>query len=168
MNLTQTQVTDIWNEYYPRVKGYFFKRITNQSDVDDLSSVVMTNFLQALAKQEVESKHGLLWSIARNHLYMYFRSKKNQPAFVDSDHFQSIEQIEDHYVSQKYSAYLEHILDRAKTLLTKEELEILHYSYFDELTSQQISEKYSTTPGNIRVKLSRIIAKLKLEALNLT
>jgi RNA polymerase sigma factor (sigma-70 family) len=168
MNLTQTQITDIWNEYYPRVQGYFFKRVTNQSDVDDLTSVVMTSFLQALTKQEVESKHGLLWSIARNHLYSYFRSKKNQPLTVDVENFEASRETEDQFGSQTYHRYLEHILERAKTLLSKEELEILHYSYFDELSSQEISEKYSTTPGNIRVKLSRIISKLKLEAINLT
>jgi hypothetical protein len=32
--MTQKQIQNNWEEYYPKVFGYFFRRLNNQADVE--------------------------------------------------------------------------------------------------------------------------------------
>jgi RNA polymerase sigma factor (sigma-70 family) len=168
MNLTNQQITDLWNEYYPRVYGYFFKRITSQTDVDDLTSVTLTGFIQNLTTKEITQPAGLLWKIARNQLYLYIKYKTKNPISIDNlDEFEALETTEDSEISQKYQDLLEEVMQKAEMFLTADDLTILKRSYFEEQTSTQIAKELDTTPGNIRIRLMRITQKLKLQANNL-
>jgi RNA polymerase sigma factor (sigma-70 family) len=168
MNFTDQQISDLWNEYYPRVYGYFFKRITNQADVDDLTSVTLTGFIQNLATKDIVQPAGFLWKIARNQLYLYIKHKSKNLVSIDNlDEFESLETTEDTEISDKYRDLLMAVLAKAETLLTADDLFILKRSYFEEHTSTQIAKDMETTPGNIRIRLMRITQKLKIQASNL-
>lgn len=168
MNLTQQQISDLWNEYYPRVYGYFFKRVTSQADVDDLTSVTMTGFIQNLDTKEILQPAGFLWKIARNQLCLYIKHKSKNPISIeDLDDFESLETTEDSEISEKYRDLLQQVLLKAETYLTADDLNILKRSYFEEQTSVQIAKDMDTTPGNIRIRLMRITQKLKIQAQNL-
>ena len=168
MNLTTEQITDLWNEYYPRVYGYFFKRIDSQTDVDDLASVTLTSFIQNLSTKEIAQPAGFLWKIARNQLCLYIKRKSKNPISIDNlDDFESLQTTEDSEISEKYHQLLQEVMQKAETMLTADDLRILKSSYFEEKTSAQIAHELDTTPGNIRIRLMRITQKLKLQATNL-
>jgi RNA polymerase sigma factor (sigma-70 family) len=168
MNLTQQQITELWNEYYPRVYGYFFKRVTSQTDVDDLTSVTLTGFIQNLDTKEILQPAGFLWKIARNQLCLYIKHKSKNPISIDNlGEFESLETTEDTEISQKYQDLLQEVLLKAESFLTADDLSILKRSYFEQQTSTQIARDMDTTPGNIRIRLMRITQKLKIQAQNL-
>jgi RNA polymerase sigma factor (sigma-70 family) len=168
MKLTNQQISELWNEYYPRVYGYFYKRVTNQADVDDLTSVTLTGFIQNLRTKEVLQPAGLLWKIARNQLCLYIKHKTKNLLSIDNlDEFESQETTEDTEISQKYQDLLKAVMIKAETFLTPEDLALLKRSYFEEQNSVQIAKEMDTTPGNVRIRLMRITQKLKLQAQNL-
>jgi hypothetical protein len=37
MPLSQTKLFNTWEEYYPKVYGYFLRRVNNHTDVEDLT-----------------------------------------------------------------------------------------------------------------------------------
>jgi DNA-directed RNA polymerase specialized sigma24 family protein len=68
-----------WEIYYPKVYGYFFRRLNNRLDVEDLTSLVLSQFFQTLLDQEKASRilnqNAYLWKIARNQLATFIDTK---------------------------------------------------------------------------------------------
>jgi RNA polymerase sigma factor (sigma-70 family) len=165
MTLTQSEIQDIWHQYYGNVYGYFFKRISNSSDVDDLTSMTMTSFIAALETKQIEHPAGFLWRIARNQLYNYIKNKSKKFVEIDNlDRFEELETTEDTEISTHYKSLLEQVLAYAENTLNPEELQILRQSYFDGQTSTQIATQLHITPDSVRMKLSRTLKKLRIQA----
>ena len=142
--------------------------MTSQTDIDDLTSVTLTGFIQNLDTKEISQPAGLLWKIARNQLCLYIKHRSKNPISIqDLDDFECLKTTEDSEISEKYRDLFQEVLLKAETYLTADDLNILKRSYFEEQTSVQIAKDMDTTPGNIRIRLMRITQKLKIQAQNL-
>ena len=73
--MNNDDLQEMWKVYFPRVYGYFFRRISNREDVDDLTSIVMTSFIQARMEKDIETIESYLWAIARTQLYFIYSQK---------------------------------------------------------------------------------------------
>ena len=56
------KITNLWNELYPRVYGYFYRRIDNQTAVEDLTASVLSSFLKNVENGKIKKNNfGYLW-----------------------------------------------------------------------------------------------------------
>jgi RNA polymerase sigma factor (sigma-70 family) len=167
--MNHQELEHIWDKYFPRVYGYFYKRITNRSDVEDLSSITMTALFIKLSKSDIENIEGYLWQIARTQLCLFIRKKKSIPImteiiaelFIDDQSFLDIQ----HQLTKKQ--LLVKINKLAEQHLKTDEQQLLNLAYKQNLNSTQIAKITDIKPATIRKKLTRAIAKLKLHIPNL-
>jgi RNA polymerase sigma factor (sigma-70 family) len=165
MNAEQLTLKQIWDTYYPRVYGYFYKRINNKTDVEDISCIVMTVLLDNIQTKTIENIPIFMWSVARNQFKKYLRNKNSHHLHVMfTENIEDIGVEEQFTISPKYKEYLENVLEYAKTKLSPDDYKILEETYFSHKNSKEIAILLHTTSGNIRVRQSRILKKLKIHA----
>ena len=159
--LNQSQLNALWNQYYPNVFAYFYKRVNNYADVEDLSAQTMTALLTKIERDGLlEQPHGYLWRVAKTQLAGYLRTKYKNPVYQELTPQHDID--DDSKTSEAYEHLILQVFHNAKSILTAEELYLLTLTYQDGLNSTQIGEKLAKPPATIRKRLSRIIKKLKL------
>ena len=44
--ITESSLFALWDELYPKVYAYFLRRVDNRLDVEDLTSITLTSFLE--------------------------------------------------------------------------------------------------------------------------
>ena len=160
----ESQIDNLWSEYYPRVFAYFFKRVDNYQDCEELASTTMTIFLDKIGqgKLHLENYYGYLWAISRTQLVNYIRAKKSKPALVSIDNDREIEALTlEQSTSMQYEKLILSVFEQAKDLLTTEELYLLKLSYQEGKNSHQIASELSSNSVAVRKRISRVITKLK-------
>jgi RNA polymerase sigma factor (sigma-70 family) len=162
--LQTSQIDSLWNQYYPNVFAYFYRRVVNYLDVEDLAAITMNTFLSKLELGEIQldQYYGYLWKIARTQLVEFFRSKSKFPISIDISNLNSQEPSSEEQVkSTQYELLIQQVFSQAEQILKPDELFLLQLSYRDGKNSVQISQQTGQNPATIRKRLSRIIAKLK-------
>jgi RNA polymerase sigma factor (sigma-70 family) len=164
--MTDGVLYNIWNEYYPKVYGYFFKRVDNKNDVDDLTSLVMEKYLNLFQDSEkanqVTNKHAYLWKIANNQLADFIKNKQKRIVTIGlNDELFSLEvELEKNY-SSRYLDKFSCLIDCMRESLKDQDLRIVQMSFLEEFNSKEIGQILNLTSENVRKKLSRSISKLK-------
>jgi RNA polymerase sigma-70 factor, ECF subfamily len=153
---------ELWDNYYPKVFGYFYRRLNNHQDVEDLCSVTLASFFACLKKGNVQNYNALLWKIAHNQLVSFIRSKSKNPISIDlslsENQFDT--QVENGR-SDNYKYKLEHLQECIKNQLTDSQQEIVHKSIIEDKKSYEVALEIGITADNVRQILSRSIKKLK-------
>ena len=75
-----------WDYWYPRVYGYFYRRITDQSTVEDLTGNVLSTILLA---KNVQNMNAYVWRVAHNQLVRYIDTKSKSPIVIGWDENQN-------------------------------------------------------------------------------
>lgn len=149
-----------WNNWYSKVYGYFFRRVNNRQDVEDLTAETLNSFF---LKENVQSPHGLMWTIARRKLINYINSKRSQPFnLVDSE--DQMENNLDQYEQQAckhYQERIENLLQCVKNQLSGTDLSIVTDCIMNDFSSAQVGESLGFTAVNVRKRLSRALSKLR-------
>lgn len=152
----------LWDEYYPKVFGYFYRRVNNRQDVEDLTSLTLVGFFAAIQRSEAVSQNALIWRIAHNQLVNFIRTKSKNPISID---FSTDENILDEKVenirSDNYIYKMEALLQCINNQLTDEQKSIVQSSIIDDKKSHDIAIEMNMTASNVRQILSRSINKLK-------
>ena len=158
--MTDYELKLFWDNYYPKVFGFFFKRVQSLSDVEDLTSLIMTQILQKLADQhEIENLHSYLWKMCRYKLHDYINQKKNLPNLVELKEYD-----DDGLLTSPQSTYkiqADEILKFAKSYIKDDEYFILEMNLIQEFNSTEIGQKLNIKANTVRQKLKRIIHKLQ-------
>jgi RNA polymerase sigma factor (sigma-70 family) len=161
-----------WNYYYPKVYGYFFRRLNNRSDVEDLSSVVMTKFFEVLSDEQKSvnlnsnpnSKNAYLWKIAYNSLANFINHKqKTPPYFSIDDDFIGIDSSLEKEYSKHFQERVANLMLCVENSIAGIEYEIVKQSIFEDKTSIELSDFFGLKPATIRQKLCRSLKKLRLK-----
>jgi RNA polymerase sigma factor (sigma-70 family) len=157
-----------WDTYYPKVYGYFFRRIDLKDDVEDVTSIVMTKFLSALYTKNLENPHAYLWQIARNQLAYYIKNKSKHPlsSQLEENHYTLISSIEN-YRSDHYQSKVDDIMECVKRNLRGEEFTIMQEVVMFDRTSAEVANELRLKADNVRQKLSRSIKKLRQACIDL-
>ena len=165
---SRSDIEKLWDHWYPLVYGYFYRRVNNREDVEDLTANTMTAFL---TKADVVNPKGFVWQTAKNQLYKYISQKSDKPSIVElhdnheeQERFISFEEfeeeIEDKY-SDHYQAKINQLVECCKKQLSDDDYKIVYMSIVDDCNSTQIGEEFSIKPATVRQKIKRSFDKLK-------
>ena len=160
-------IDEHWAEYYPKVYGYFFRRVDNRTDVEDLTSITLTEFFNhVLDNPQITNPHGYLWRVAYHTLVNFVRRKSKRPTTVPLEPEQIMEVIPDNLETEleakTLSQKFDQILLDAKTELSPEEYKLFSAVYLDGEAVKTVAKRHHLKPNTLSVKLRRILAKLKI------
>lgn len=161
--MNEHELTKLWEKYFPRVYGYFFRRVTSRPDVEDLTSVTMTALLQRLQNNAPDNLEAYLWRTAKNQLTLYIRTKSRRPATVEltpeldpvaaTNHERDTRIDAQDRLAKFYRLSQEH--------LSLEEYKLLQMTYKRELNATEIAKLLDLRPATVRKRVSRALKKLK-------
>lgn len=162
----EVEMLKIWEKYYPRVYGYFFRRIDNQQDIEDLTSLCLTILLEQSQQKVIKNIDLYLWKIVFNQLQEYFRSKSKIPVSLEIIENISQKELEiwekkqqENQKNDQHQKLIELIINTAKKFLKPQELD-LFFSYYQE-SNVFLEQKYNLKPATLRQRIKRIKTKLK-------
>jgi RNA polymerase sigma factor (sigma-70 family) len=156
---------ELWEIYYPKVYGYFFRRVNSVEDVEDLTSSVLTTFLTTIiSNPEIQKPHGYLWKVAYHQLVRYIDTKSKRPVSVEIDEsFVAPDNRETEIQAIELNKKLESVMVYAKSELSGEEYTIFSRSYIDGDKIMDIAHDLDLKANTVSQKLKRIIAKLRTQ-----
>jgi len=155
-----------WQIYYPKVYGYFFRRVNNRLDVEDLTSLVLTYFFEAITNPEkaakIKSPNAYLWKIAYNQLVVFIKQKSKNPIPIGlDDNFEIADESMDNTRSTNYIERSKKLLECINSTLSGLDLIIVTKSLIEDWTSPKVAEELNLTAVNVRKRLSRAVSKLR-------
>jgi RNA polymerase sigma factor (sigma-70 family) len=158
-----------WTVRYDQVYGYFYRRVSSRSDVEDLTMETLERFY--LTEKKMDNINAFLWGIARNKMLEYIRYKgKNQfQELVDwtetENNQNNFNELQDNwlenYRSIEYQAKLERLKECTKNQLSDLDQEIVELCISQDFKSSEVAAKLSISPENTRQRLSRALKKLR-------
>jgi RNA polymerase sigma factor (sigma-70 family) len=162
MSISEQNFDHVWNEYFPKVFGYFYRRVNSREDVEDLTSVVMAAFIQKISQEELQNPRGYLWQIAHNQLNNFIRNKSKRPVTVDftEEDLQIEEKLENTY-SDSYVFRTEELVKCAKKSLRPEEYNLIEKTVMGEEKAVDVAISQDMNPATVRKRVSRALKKLR-------
>jgi len=161
-----------WEEYYPKVYGYFFRRLDNRLDVEDLTSLVLSEFLKVIINPEksykILNKNAYLWKIAHNQLSVFINTKSKQAVLVGlDDNFEILDERVELERSLSYQDKINSLLHCIQNNLTDIDYKIVNLSLIEDRKSPEVATILNLSAENIRKRLSRSVAKLKVQCVSI-
>jgi RNA polymerase sigma factor (sigma-70 family) len=157
-----------WDEWYTKVYGYFYRRVENRNDVEDLTSSVLHDYF--LKEETITHPKALMWTIARNKLYTFFKQKSNthQVYSLDDESESDDNGFADREIhpSSFYEAKMSHLLECVKKQLSGVDFDIVEMSILCDFSGKRVAEETGLTPGNVRQRLFRSVNKLREKCRN--
>jgi len=166
MHLEQNDLFNIWEEYYPKVYGYFLRRVENRMDVEDLTSITLTGFLQKIQQDEksIENKHAFLWRIAHNQLCLFIKSKSKNPIAINIES-ENLPDVEDSGAENQRSKSFQDRLDSLQKCIQKtisgEDYIIVCEIILADKKSPEVAQKLNLQPATVRQRFSRGLKKIR-------
>ena len=153
---------EFYESNYSRVLYHVRGKINNEQDAEDLTSEVFVYCYSHYDDYDPEKSSITTW------LYLIVNSRiKNYYRDHDSVSFADYEVVSDTMQDQSIDldegVYLEQLhatLMKAINRLPERQKQIVMMSYFQHMSSDEIARRLCLTPGNVRVLLSRALAKL--------
>lgn len=163
-DMSSQEIESLWNEYFPKVFGYFYRRLNCREDVEDLTSLVMTKFIHSLNEYDIAKPNAYLWRIAHNQLVNFYREKSKTPVFTSLLENEDQEWLDESLEQSRSSAYLqrvESLIHCAKLNLKGEEYLLVNSAILEDKKSAELAIELNTKPATIRKRLSRTLQKLR-------
>jgi RNA polymerase sigma factor (sigma-70 family) len=160
----QQNLQNNWEYWYPRVYGYFYKRVNNKTDVEDLTANTLSTTFMA---KNVLNVQAYTWKVAHNYLVRYIDLKVKNPIPVTwDDNMEWSPDSQSEYVETQYSKNFETKLTNLKEcianqLTSPEDKMLIELSIYKENNSTEISKLLGLKADTVRQKLSRTLKKLK-------
>ncbi len=141
-----------------RIYRFVFFRVQNQAVAEDLTSEIFMKALKAFDRYDVEkSKSAWLYAIARNHLYNYYRDKKDE-IDIDLVAFDLVGEDGEETMSKQSD---ENLLRRALNKLSTHEQRLVTMKHLEGYSYKEMSEILAKSQGSLKVATHRALNKLK-------
>jgi RNA polymerase sigma factor (sigma-70 family) len=154
---TQTE----WNEVYNRVYGYFYRRLSNRSSVEDLTARVCEDFfLKEKNLQDQNAQNAYLWAIAKNKLNSFLKEKYRHnhiDELEENDHFSTDFKT----YSGEFREIITQILECVQTNSGVLDRQILEMTILEDFKASEVATKLGLSYSNLRTKLHRAIKKTR-------
>lgn len=154
-----------YEQHYKQVYLYVYSKISNAQEAEDITQ---DTFVSAYTKfenfdPERASFQTWIFVIVSNKLKNHYRDRKIAVYTDDDDEFLELaeEGFEDEMVEAEYLAEMRDKLADALEMLSDDEKDIIRCIYFENKTSKEAAFMLGMTDINVRVKMSRAIAKLR-------
>ncbi len=151
---------DFYSQQYGRVLHYVRGKIGNSQDAEDLVSEVFLYCYSHFDDYDPQKSSITTWLylIVNSRVKNYYR---DHVTYAD---FESVsETMQDQSIDLDEGVYLEQLhraLMKAIRTLPERQQKIVMMRYFENRSSEEIAARLGTTPGNVRVLLSRALDKL--------
>jgi RNA polymerase sigma factor (sigma-70 family) len=163
------EIEQSWEYWYPRVYGYFFKRVDDKTEVEDLTANTMTTVFLA---ENVQNFQAYMWRVAHNYLVKYINTKTTTPTpislnedWVSINEFQP--EVEEEILPQ-YDDKLAQLRECVDNHIKDDfEKQLIELSVMQEQTSTQIGLILNLKSDTVRQKLSRLLRRLKQSCIQL-
>jgi RNA polymerase sigma factor (sigma-70 family) len=156
MSLDEKQVIELWKYWYPRVYGFFFKRVNQIQEVEELTANTLNAFI---LKDSVANPNAFVWQTARNQLLLFIQNKPKTVSLENiEDYANPFKQIEE---SSLYQNFKESLLQKCRQTLGEVDYQIVLLSLAEETTSAQIAQKLHLKASNVRQRFRRCLQKIK-------
>lgn len=152
-NGSEDALTYIYKKYVKEIHYYFFSRVKNKEDANDLTSEVFIAFIDSLEGFRGDaSVRTYLYVIAKNKLYDHY--KVSGKTIYDSEYIENIPETKSNNVSAVGD------VDILQGLNIKER-EVVESKYFMNEKHKDISKKLGISIENSRQTLKRALSKIK-------
>lgn len=158
---TKPPFEDVYNSQYFNVLRYVRKRVTNQLDAEDLVSDV---FLYCYSHYDAydPEKSGLstwLYLVVSSRLKNYYRDHRTHTDISELENtlFSEGNEME----NAVYLEELRYIMSQKISQLPEKQQIVVTMRYFQKYSFAEIAECLHTSEGNVRVILSRTLARLE-------
>ena len=151
----------VYDRYYFDVLRFFIKRTENRQEAEDLTGDVFLYCYKNYDRYDPQKSAISTWLflVAKSMLKTYYRDKKQH---LDITDFEEWLLADDNDLSR--AVYLEQLRDllaeQIKCLPEKYQQAVI-MRFFQEKEFPEIAQALNTSQGNVRVILSRAVAKLK-------
>lgn len=164
---TCQSVTAIYEENRHWVYGYFIKKLNQVEIAEDLTQTLWLKFFQVCETVNFKNEKALkayLRSMANHLVSDYFRTLQKSEKLIQElseliDESSSEDMIFDTVFSKDPAEYL----NQAYEILNEEEKLLILLRYTEKLSSKEIAAVAEISPSLVRMKLSRIYEKLRIE-----
>lgn len=152
---------DFYHEYYSNVLFYVMKKMNSRSDAEDLTGEVFLYCYEHFSEYDPTKSSYKTWLflIVNSRLKNYYRDRK-----ITADWSELENVLTDGDDDMGRAVYLEQLRDQlvaAVRKLPEKQMKAVVWRYFQEKSFEYIAEQLETTPGNVRVMLSRAMDKLE-------
>lgn len=164
------ELQEQWDYWYPRVYGYFYKRISDKTTVEDLTAGVLSTILMA---KDILNMKGYVWKVTHNYLVRYIDTKSKSPVpiawndnlnWIPDDRSLETENI----VSPLYTTKMSNMkLCIDNQLESESDKNLIELSIYQEKNSSEIEALTGIKSNTIRKKLSRLLSRIKTECRDL-
>lgn len=168
MKINFSEIDEEFNQLYPKIYGYFFKRVSVREDVEDLTSLVLTKYTMAKLErpEEISSNYGYLWRIASNQMADYIRNKaKSQNLQFDDEEVENLTGFNGQ--SQHYKLRVKTLMQCLENHLSNIDFKLVCSYLIDQQSSSQVAQDFNLSPANVRKKVSRLLSKLRENCIKL-
>lgn len=179
--MTDAQAEQIWDYWYPLLYGYFFRRINDKDDVEEMVSNVLTIFL---TKENIENPKAFMWGVARNQLILYYNEKSKLPQVqnydLSPDYYSQMATTQDMYSeyeknyegyenirSSNYLSFIQKLKVCIENHLKDKDKEIVVESIVHDKNSTILGQQLNLKPATVRQRLKRAVDKLKSKCVDI-
>ena len=154
-SMTEKKLTEVFETYFPKVFGYYYKRLNNRQDVEDLTQISLGIFLIKLKENKVKSDFiaGYLWKICRSQLANFINNKSKNPLPISLNDQDWIPSSNPYEESKTYQNRLDDLIKCASKII----------SGIDQKTNLKLDLNYTTKEG----KTKNIINEIDTKFINL-
>ena len=157
MTGSATALAAIYDAYARRIYRYFFSRVENAAEADDLTAQTFLKVIEALPHYQHRGQFtAWIFQIARNNAMDYFRRNHNQP--LDSDGFDL--PVMDGAVDQVIDQQAIAALRRHLRALDETERELLRLRFVVDLTYAEIAALLGRKEDAVRKAINRLTEHL--------
>ncbi|MBI2485309.1 sigma-70 family RNA polymerase sigma factor [Candidatus Uhrbacteria bacterium] len=152
---------ELYMEFAPRLRRYLTFRLPAPSDADDVLSDVFLKVWDYLTATPVDSISGLLFSVARNRISDFYRSrgrKETVSADLEGELFSSDAGVEAKHIENLADA---EVVRRALKDLPEDQQAVVLLRYFDGLSVSEVADHLQKTENNVRVLTHRALRTLE-------
>ena len=152
-NGSEDALTYIYKKYVKEIHYYFFSRVKNKEDANDLTSEVFIAFIDSLEGFRGDASiRTYLYVIAKNKLYDHY--KHSGKTIYDSSFIENLPETNTNKLNEVGNT---NILEG----LNIKEREVVESKYFMNEKHKDISKRLGITIENSRQTLKRALSKIK-------
>jgi DNA-directed RNA polymerase specialized sigma24 family protein len=141
-------------EVFPKLYGYFFRRVQTKSDIDDLVMHCVSQIYEKHTSGSIEIYHAYLWQTAKHCLYGYWRQR---------GHILTRENIEgDDMSSIEHTIWVRQLIEQIKQKVSRQEYELLYEYVIENRSAAELSHARGITPAALRKRVSRLMQHLRI------
>ncbi len=149
----------LYDAYIEKIYRYLFYRLRDQSQAEDLTSIVFIKALEKINTFNPQKGNFSAWiyRVARNTLFDHLRGTPPTRSLTDAEEIPAAHSIE----KEADFNYQKELILKELDQLSETERDIIHLRVWDELPYKEIAAIVGKTEANCQMIFSRTVHKLQ-------